>query len=108
MLNIGAKLLAVFLSWSAHYTILNSTFILCIFKLQARGANIRGLPRWLRWDEPASALYGVPSRKDVGRHVITIKAIGSRGDVAKDSFYIHVVPPKNDHYTYKDGKVSIV
>ncbi|CAB0031996.1 unnamed protein product, partial [Trichogramma brassicae] len=71
---------------------------------EARGVNNRGLPHWLRWDEPASALYGVPSRRDVGRHRVTIRAVGSRGDSAQDSFYIHVVPTKNDHFAHKDGK----
>ncbi|KAL7286124.1 hypothetical protein TKK_0019638 [Trichogramma kaykai] len=71
---------------------------------EARGVNNRGLPHWLRWDEPASALYGVPSRRDVGRHRVTIRAVGSRGDSAQDSFYIHVVPTKNDHFSHKDGK----
>ena len=72
---------------------------------QARGSSGKGLPHWLRWDEPASALYGVPSRKDVGRHRVTIKAFGKKDDVALDSFYVHVVPEKNEHFKHKDGKV---
>ena len=75
--------------------------------LQARGSDGRTLAHWLRWDEPAAALYGVPSRKDVGRHRVTVKAYGRTGDVAKDSFIIHVVPEKREHYKTKDDEVRV-
>ncbi|KAJ8674207.1 hypothetical protein QAD02_005469 [Eretmocerus hayati] len=71
---------------------------------KARRPNGEGLPHWLRWDEPASALYGVPSHKDVGRHRIVIKAVGKHGDSAEDSFTIHVVPRKNRHFSHRDKK----
>ncbi|XP_058799725.1 dystroglycan 1-like isoform X2 [Phymastichus coffea] len=71
---------------------------------EARGNNGKGLAHWLHWDEPAGALSGVPSRKDVGRHRVVIKAFGKHGDTVQDSFLVHVVPESNEHFKHKDGK----
>ncbi|XP_032681141.1 dystroglycan isoform X2 [Odontomachus brunneus] len=62
------------------------------------------LPRWLHWDEAASTLSGVPSKKDVGGHHLTVKAISKHGDTAKDQFIVQVVPENLEELKHKDGK----
>ncbi|XP_014478579.1 PREDICTED: dystroglycan [Dinoponera quadriceps] len=62
------------------------------------------LPRWLAWDDAASTLSGVPSKKDVGSHHLTVKAIGKHGDTAKDQFVVQVVPENQEELKHKDGK----
>lgn len=68
-------------------------------------ANGSPLPRWLYWDDAASTLMGVPSKKDVGSHHLSVKAIGNRGDTAKDLFILQVVPEKQEELKHRDGKV---
>ncbi|XP_014612825.1 PREDICTED: dystroglycan-like isoform X2 [Polistes canadensis] len=67
-------------------------------------ANGERLPRWLYWDDAASTLLGVPSKKDVGNHHLIVKAIGKYGDNAKDTFVVQVVPEKREEVKHKDGK----
>ncbi|XP_043683650.1 dystroglycan-like isoform X4 [Vespula pensylvanica] len=67
-------------------------------------ANGQNLSRWLYWDDAASTLLGVPSKKDVGNHHLIVKAIGKHGDNAKDAFFVHVVPEKREEVKHKDGK----
>ncbi|XP_011136161.1 dystroglycan isoform X2 [Harpegnathos saltator] len=63
------------------------------------------LPRWLYWDDAASTLSGVPSKKDVGSHHLTVKAISKHGDIAKDQFVVQVIPEKLEELKHKDGKM---
>lgn len=65
------------------------------------------MAHWIDWDEAASTLVGVPSKKDLGIHRVTIKAFGRHGDVAKDTFSINVVAEKKDEIVHKDGKVNL-
>ncbi|XP_066592319.1 dystroglycan 1 isoform X2 [Prorops nasuta] len=62
------------------------------------------LPRWLYWDEPAATLSGVPSKKDIGSHRVTVKAFGKHGGTAKDTLTIQVLGEKNEEVKHKDGK----
>lgn len=63
-------------------------------------------PRWLYWDGAASTLLGVPSKKDVGNHHLSVTAFGKRADTAKDQFVVQVVPEKRQELKHKDGRVS--
>lgn len=76
--------------------------------IQIHEANGQNLSRWLYWDDAASTLLGVPSKKDVGNHHLIVKAIGKHGDNAKDAFFVHVVPEKREEVKHKDGKVKLV
>ncbi|XP_012153966.2 uncharacterized protein LOC100881230 isoform X1 [Megachile rotundata] len=67
-------------------------------------ANGNELPRWLYWDDAASTLMGIPSKKDVGSHHLSVKAIGKHGDTAKDLFVVQVVPEKHEELKHRDGK----
>ena len=67
-------------------------------------ANGSQLQRWLYWDDAASTLMGVPSKKDVGSHHLSVKAIGKHGDTAKDLFIVQVVPEKHEELKHRDGK----
>ncbi|XP_034177078.1 uncharacterized protein LOC117602768 isoform X2 [Osmia lignaria lignaria] len=67
-------------------------------------ANGNELPRWLYWDDAASTLMGVPSKKDAGSHHLSVKAIGKHGDTAKDLFIVQVVPEKHEELKHRDGK----
>ncbi|XP_047368364.1 dystroglycan 1-like isoform X4 [Vespa velutina] len=67
-------------------------------------ANGQSLSRWLYWDDAASTLLGVPSKKDAGNHHLIVKAIGKHGDNAKDAFVVQVVPEKREEVKHKDGK----
>lgn len=67
-------------------------------------ANGQNLSRWLYWDDAASTLLGVPSKKDIGSHHLSVKAIGKHGDSAKDAFVVQVVPEKREEVKHKDGK----
>ncbi|KAK2582897.1 hypothetical protein KPH14_008970 [Odynerus spinipes] len=68
---------------------------------EANGQNLSG---WLYWDDAASTLLGVPSKKDIGNHHVTVKAIGKHGDSAKDAFVVQVVSEKREEVKHKDGK----
>ncbi|XP_046492349.1 dystroglycan 1 isoform X3 [Neodiprion pinetum] len=87
--------------------ILKQAFSGSVDHFEARGINGHPLPRWLDWDEPASTLVGIPSRKDLGLHNVMIKAVGRHGDFAKDGFSINVVPEKKHEITHKDGKMDL-
>ncbi|XP_015515024.2 uncharacterized protein LOC107220800 isoform X1 [Neodiprion lecontei] len=87
--------------------ILKQAFSGSVDHFEARGINGHPLPRWLDWDEPASTLVGIPSRKDLGLHNVMIKAVGRHGDFAKDVFSINVVPEKKHEITHKDGKMDL-
>ncbi|XP_076166753.1 uncharacterized protein LOC143146387 isoform X2 [Ptiloglossa arizonensis] len=60
--------------------------------------------RWLYWDDAASTLMGVPSKKDVGSHRLSVKAIGMHGETVKDLFVVQVVPEKQEELKHRDGK----
>ncbi|XP_046746458.1 dystroglycan 1-like isoform X4 [Diprion similis] len=87
--------------------ILKQAFSGSVDHFEARGINGHSLPRWLDWDEPASTLVGIPSRKDLGLHNVMIKAVGRHDDFAKDVFSINVVPEKKHEITHKDGKMDL-
>ena len=76
-----------------------------LWYMKAHGTNNKGLPHWLHWDEPANTLLGVPSKKDIGQHRVSIKAFGKHGDVAKDIFIIQVMQDNRDKSKHKDQKV---
>lgn len=76
-----------------------------VFERQVFDANGNELPRWLYWDDAASTLMGVPSKKDTGSHHLSVKAIGKHGDTAKDLFIVQVVPEKHEELKHRDGKV---
>lgn len=67
-------------------------------------ANGNQLMRWLYWDDAASTLMGVPSKKDVGSHRLSVKAIGMHGETVKDLFVVQVVPEKQEELKHRDGK----
>nr|XP_031833366.1 dystroglycan-like isoform X1 [Nomia melanderi]XP_031833367.1 dystroglycan-like isoform X1 [Nomia melanderi]XP_031833369.1 dystroglycan-like isoform X1 [Nomia melanderi]XP_031833370.1 dystroglycan-like isoform X1 [Nomia melanderi]XP_031833371.1 dystroglycan-like isoform X1 [Nomia melanderi] len=67
-------------------------------------ANGSQLPRWMYWDDAASTLMGVPSKKDTGSHHLSVKAIGKHGDTAKDLFIVQIVPEKHEELKHRDGK----
>ncbi|XP_076637441.1 uncharacterized protein LOC143349794 isoform X2 [Colletes latitarsis] len=67
-------------------------------------SNGKQLTRWLYWDDAASTLMGVPSKKDVGSHRLSIKAIGMHGETVKDLFVVQVVPEKHEELKHRDGK----
>ncbi|XP_043258132.1 dystroglycan-like isoform X2 [Colletes gigas] len=67
-------------------------------------SNGKQLTRWLYWDDAASTLLGVPSKKDVGSHRLSIKAIGMHGETVKDLFVVQVVPEKHEELKHRDGK----
>lgn len=83
-------------------------YILKIFKLYQVHQTIERdrFPRWLHWDDAASTLLGVPSKKDLGNYHLSIKAIGKHGDTAKDQFIVQVIPEKQEELKHKDGRVS--
>ncbi|XP_015119137.1 myb-like protein U isoform X1 [Diachasma alloeum] len=56
-----------------------------------RGNNGKPLPYWIAFDDEASTILGVPSKKDEGQHRITVKAHGKNADTAEDNFTIRVV-----------------
>lgn len=49
----------------------------------------------------------MPSKKDVGSHHLTVKAISKHGDTAKDQFVVQVVPENLEELKHKDGKVRV-
>lgn len=65
------------------------------------------LLRWLYWDDAASTLMGVPTKKDVGSRRLSVKVV-PKDDVAttKDLFVVQVVPEKHEELKHRDGKVS--
>lgn len=65
------------------------------------------LLRWLYWDDAASTVMGVPTKKDVGRRVLSVKVM-PKHDVSetKDLFVVQVVPEKHEELKHRDGKVS--
>lgn len=65
------------------------------------------LLRWLYWDDAASTLMGVPTKKDVGRRVLSVKVV-PKHDVAetKDLFVVQVIPEKHEELKHRNGKVS--
>lgn len=67
-------------------------------------ANGSELPKWMFWDDAASTLVGVPSKKDLGSHHLSVKAIGKHGDTAKDLFIVQVVPEKQEELKHRDGR----
>ncbi|XP_078052201.1 carbonic anhydrase 1 [Augochlora pura] len=67
-------------------------------------ANGSQLPKWMFWDDAASTLVGVPTKKDLGSHHLSAKAIGKHGDTAKDLFIVQVVPEKHEELKHRDGK----
>ncbi|XP_054010632.1 dystroglycan 1-like isoform X1 [Hylaeus anthracinus] len=67
-------------------------------------ANGKQLMRWLYWDDAASTLMGVPSKKDAGSHRLSIKAIGMHGETVKDLFVVQVVPENHEELKHRDGK----
>lgn len=67
-------------------------------------ANGSPLPKWMYWDDAASTLVGVPSKKDIGSHHLSVKAIGKHGDTAKDLFIVQVVSEKHEELKHRDGK----
>ncbi|XP_076659252.1 uncharacterized protein LOC143362733 isoform X3 [Halictus rubicundus] len=67
-------------------------------------ANGGPLPKWMFWDDAASTLVGVPSKKDMGSHHLSVKAIGKHGDTAKDLFIVQVVSEKQEELKHRDGK----
>ncbi|KAG7203038.1 hypothetical protein KM043_010163 [Ampulex compressa] len=67
-------------------------------------ASGRSLPNWMEWDAPASIITGVPARKDIGTHHLSIKAVGKHGDSAKVLCVVQVVPEKQEELKHKDGK----
>lgn len=81
--------------------------VIVFFSMEVYSKNKKALPHWLFWDDAASSFLGVPSKKDVGQHHVTVTAYGKHGDVAKDSFTIRVEPEKFDEFEHKDGKVLI-
>lgn len=64
------------------------------------------LPRWMHWDDAASTLLGVPSKKDIGIHHLSVTAVGKHRDTAKDQFVVQVIPEMQEELKHKDGKVS--
>lgn len=79
----------------------------CYISQKVHAGNGVNLAHWLTWDEPVATLSGVPSKKDIGRHRVDVKAYGKRGDIAQDSFIVHVIPDRHEHAKTKDGKVCI-
>ncbi|XP_033227908.1 dystroglycan isoform X3 [Belonocnema kinseyi] len=73
-------------------------------RYEAHGTNNKGLPNWLYWDEPANTLLGVPSKKDIGQHRLSIKAFGKHGDVARDFFTVQVLQDNRDKSKHTDKK----
>ncbi|XP_012275536.1 uncharacterized protein LOC105697097 isoform X1 [Orussus abietinus] len=71
---------------------------------EVRGSNGKELSSWMFWDEAASTLVGVPSRKDLGQHHVAVKAFGKHGDAARDTFTVRVVPEEHNEVLHKDGK----
>ena len=67
------------------------------------------LLRWLYWDDAASTLMGVPTKKDVGRRVLSVKVV-PKHDVAetKDLFVVQVIPEKHEELKHRNGKVSLL
>ncbi|OAD62671.1 Dystroglycan [Eufriesea mexicana] len=66
--------------------------------------NGNRLLRWLYWDDAASTLMGVPTKKDVGTHRLSVKVMGKHDDTAKDLFVVQVVPEKHEELKHRDGK----
>ncbi|CAL7949940.1 unnamed protein product [Xylocopa violacea] len=66
--------------------------------------NGNKLLRWLYWDDAASTLMGIPTKKDVGSHRLSVKVFGKHDDTAKDLFVVQVVPEKYEELKHRDGK----
>lgn len=62
----------------------------------------------MHWDDAASTLLGVPSRKDMGNYHLSVTAVGKHRDTAKDQFVVQVIPEKLEELKHKDGKVSCI
>ncbi|XP_077278186.1 uncharacterized protein LOC143906183 isoform X2 [Temnothorax americanus] len=61
-------------------------------------------PRWMHWDDAASTLLGVPSKKDMGNYHLSVTAVGKHRDIAKDQFVVQVIAEKLEELKHKDGK----
>ena len=61
-------------------------------------------PRWMHWDDAASTLLGVPSKKDMGNYHLSVTAVGKHHDTAKDQFVVQVIPEKLEELKHKDSK----
>lgn len=62
----------------------------------------------MHWDDAASTLLGVPSKKDMGNYHLTVTAVGKHRDIAKDQFVVQVITEKVEELKHKDGKVSYI
>ncbi|KOC64837.1 Dystroglycan [Habropoda laboriosa] len=66
--------------------------------------NRNKLLRWLYWKDSESTLLGIPTKKDIGSHLLSVKVMGKHDDTAKDLFVVQVVPEKHEELKHKDGK----
>ncbi|XP_026675143.1 dystroglycan isoform X2 [Ceratina calcarata] len=62
------------------------------------------LLQWLYWDDAASTLMGIPTKKDVGIHHLSVKVKDKHDDTAKDLFVVQVVPENHEQVKHRDGK----
>ncbi|XP_053595810.1 dystroglycan 1 isoform X1 [Microplitis demolitor] len=74
------------------------------YEIRSSGSNNKALPHWLYYDEATTTLMGVPAKKDVGQHHLSIKAYYTYGDIINSLFTIKVLPEKTDEVKHKDGK----
>ncbi|XP_057333424.1 dystroglycan 1-like isoform X2 [Microplitis mediator] len=74
------------------------------YEIRSSGNNNKALPHWLYYDEATTTLMGVPAKKDVGQHHLSIKAYYTYGDIINSLFTIKVLPEKTDEVKHKDGK----
>lgn len=62
----------------------------------------------MHWDDAASTLLGVPSKKDIGNYHLSVTAVGKHRDTAMDQFVVQVIPEKLEELKHKDGKVGYI
>ncbi|CAG5075586.1 Protein of unknown function [Cotesia congregata] len=78
---------------------------------EIRSSNNKPLPHWLFYDEATTTLLGVPAKKDVGQHHLSIKAYYTYGDVVESLFTVKVLPEKTDEHgitAKKDIKNDVI
>ncbi|XP_043463700.1 dystroglycan isoform X3 [Leptopilina heterotoma] len=62
--------------------------------------NGKGFPSsyWLYWDEFTNTLLGVPSKKDIGKYTVIVKALGkNKKIIEKFNFIVTVVMQSNEY-----------
>lgn len=68
------------------------------YEVHIKGNSKGGFPSWLYWNELTNTLLGVPSKKDIGKYTVIVKALGKNKKIIEKFNFIVTVAMQSNEY----------